>query len=183
MSFPAKSHTDQLDAANDLLSKATSAGYTTIDPDLGEKGLVLSVLANFFKDLVADSLTGLTSQGTLTLAASGTAGVVNVIGSLGVLLNQGSPVKGLRIISQSLTPAPISAAVAAVQEQLFTTGGISNITTADVIFANFAAVGGTLVGTSGYRVAGNGTIGISFVCGITTQTPTGGLATIFALRS
>lgn len=183
MAFPASSHGDQLAAFNDLLSKASSAGYTAVDGDLGEKGLVASILANLFKDVVTDSVTGLTSNGTLAITAPGTVGAVNVIGTNGVLLNAGSAVKGLRIISQSLTPAPITAAAACVQEQLFTVGGISNVTTADAIFANFAAVGGTLIGATAARVAGNGTIGISFYCAALTQTPTGGLATIFALRS
>lgn len=183
MAFPAASHADQLVAFNDLLSKATSAGYTQIDTDLGEKGLVASILANLFTDVVTNSITGLTSNGTLAITAPGTVGAVNIIGTNGVLLNAGTAVKGIRIISQSLTPAPITAAAACVQEQLFTTGGVSNITTADAIFVNFAAVGGTLVGATAARVAGNGTIGVSFYTSAITQTPTGGLATIYAIRS
>jgi len=183
MAFPNSTHADQLAAANDLLSKAASAGYTAPNSALGERGLVTSILANLLKDVVTDSVTGLTSSGTLVVKAPGTAGAVQVIGTSGVLVNQGTPIKGVQIISQSLTPVPITAAAASVQEQLFTTGGVSNITTADVIFANFAAVGGTLVGVTSYRVAGTGTIGISFYTSAITQTPTGGLASIFAIRT
>lgn len=184
MAFPNSVHADQLSAFNDLMSKANSAGYTAIDTDLGERGLVASVLANFFKDLVADSLTGLTSSGTLSITAPGTAGAVNVIGTNGVLLNAGNAVKGLRVISQSLTPVPLTQAAAAFNEQLFTAGGISNITTADVIFLNPSVnFGSTLVGVGAVRVAGNGTIGITLYGGAITQTPTGGLVNIYALRT
>lgn len=157
MAFPNLVHGDQLSAYNDLLSKATSAGYTAIDTDLGERGLLASVLANLMNDQMA-----LTS---LTVGSGSTA------------------LTGLRKVSVSLTPTPITAAAACLQEQLFTAGGISNITTADVIFVNRPSATGTLFGLGPCRVAGNGTIGISYSCGILTQTPAGEVYTIFALRT
>jgi hypothetical protein len=182
MAFPNKVHTDQLDAANDLLSKAASAGYTAPDTDLGERGLVISILANLLKDVVTDSVTGLTSSGTLAITAPGTAGAVQVIGTNGVLVNQGSPIKGIRLITQSLTPTPITAAAANSQEQLFTAGGLSNITAADVIFVN-KPTQTTFVTVGGARVAGAGTIGIVFGYGATTVTPGGELYSILAIRT
>jgi hypothetical protein len=99
-----------------------------------------------------------------------------------LVVGGGTALKGIRIIKQSLTPTAITAAAASSQEQLFTAGGISNITTADVIFINKPTTT-TFVGIGGQRVAGSGTIAITYTFGIRTVTPAAELYTILAIRS
>lgn len=156
-------HGDQLVATNALLNAATNAGYTTIDTDLGEKGVVASILANMFTNIISDSVQAATTNGALTLQGAGTNGVV---------LGAGTPITRLSIYLQTLTPTPTTAAVACVQEQLFTTGALSNLATGDVIVGvNKPSQTGTLMGIANARVAGAGTLGISFVLGIGSVTP------------
>ncbi len=156
-------HADQLVATNALLNQATTAGYTSINTALGEKGLVASILANFFTNMISDSLQAATTNGALTLQGNGTNGVV---------LGAGTPITRYSMYLQTLTPTPTTAAAACVQEQLFTTGALSNLATGDVIVSvNKPTQTGTLFGIAGARVAGAGTLGISFVLGIGSVTP------------
>lgn len=120
MTFPATSHADQLAAFNDLINKATAAGYTSIDTDLGERGTVASILANMFADVVTDTIKAATTNGNLTLSVNGTGGIT--VGS-------GTAIKGIRVVSATLTPAAVAANTAV--EQTFTT--FSGLTTADTV--------------------------------------------------
>lgn len=156
-------HGDQLVAYNDLINKVTTAGYTQIDADLGERGLVASIMANMLANLASDSLQAVTTNGALTLQGNGTNGVI---------LGAGTPITRFSMYLQTLTPTPTTAAVACVQEQLFTTGALSNLATGDVIVSvNKPTQTGTLFGIANARVAGAGTLGISFVLGIGSVTP------------
>ncbi|MGJ0510199.1 MAG: hypothetical protein ACR652_24395 [Methylocystis sp.] len=167
-------HGDQLVAFNALINQAINSGYGTIDPDLGEKGLVASILANLMTNVVSDSLQATTTNGALTLQGNGTNGVV---------LGAGTPITRLSIYLQTLTPTPTTAAVACVQEQLFTTGALSNLATGDVIIGiNKPTQTGTLMGVAQGRVAGAGTLGISFVLGIGSVTPGAEVYAISVLR-
>ncbi len=167
-------HGDQLVAFNALINAAINGGYTTIDSDLGEKGLVASILANLFTNIVTDSVQAATTNGALTLQGNGTNGVV---------VGAGTPITRLSVYLQTLTPTPTTAAAACVQEQFFTTGALSNLATGDVIVGiNKPTQTGTLFGLANARVAGAGTLGVSFVLGIGSVTPGAEVYAISVLR-
>lgn len=100
MAFPASSHADQQAAINDLLNRLTDAGYTAIDSDLGEKGVVISALANMLDQFPAgdgtvsapsisnagDSNTGIffSAADTVDVAAGGVRALQLVTATTGV---------------------------------------------------------------------------------------------------
>lgn len=172
MAFPATAHADQLAAFNDLMNKAVAAGYSAIDADLGERGLVASILANLMKDNITDTVTAATTNGNLTLAGNGTGGVV---------VGGGTALTGIRKISSTLTPSAIAANTAL--EQTFTT--FSGLTTADTVcFVEKPTAQGGL-GIVGVRVVAADNLGITFanVTGSAITPTAGQIYKVVAFRS
>lgn len=90
----------------------------------------------------------------------------------------GTPITGMRVYSQTITPA--SVATITVAEQTFT---VTGLTTADKVVVNPAAIANA-VGICGFRVSAADTLAVRFVNPTAgALTPTAGTWTILAFRS
>lgn len=162
MSWPATLHQDQLSATNDMINQTINSGYALTQTgaiNLGERGVMASVLANMLQDLA--------TQNSITVPSTG-----------------GTRITGIRVFNLSLTPTAITAAAATTVEQLFTlTGAGTNLATGDVIVACNKPTATALLGIANVRVAGAGTLGIQYSIGIGSVTVAAEVYRVAAIRS
>ena len=95
----------------------------------------------------------------------------------GIAAASQTPLKGVRLFSQTITPASVAAAT--VAEQTFT---VTGLTTADDVMVNPAAIANA-TGIAGVRVSAADTLAVRFVNPTAgALTPTAGTWAIIALR-
>lgn len=105
-------------------------------------------------------------------------GQVRVTGPTGSTAAAATPINGLVVYSQTITPASVNAAT--VAEQTFT---VTGLTTSDKVFVNQGAIANS-TGIAGVRVSAADTLAVMFVNPTAgALTPTAGTWKIFAIRS